>query len=297
MIGRRRFITAIAAMAGITPSSGAFASLGASGELRVGLTAVVVREYMRSLNQLSEYLALRIGRPVNFVYRRSYSDIMDMLARGELDAAWVCGYPFVKLRTPEYLTIVVAPLYRGAPLYRSLLIVPKSSADETISDLRGKVFAYSDPDSNSGYLAPRAAIAEAGFDPDQFFRMAFFTYSHAETVQAVARGVANGGAVDSYVYNVIQKYEPEAVAGTRIIAQSRQFGFPPIVARLDLSAEVLDRLRTAFLGMASDPQATPILALFDLDGFAEVTPALYAPIRDMALKAAAGTIAADVRQP
>ena len=281
MIDRRRFIGALAATS-LMPASQGLAALGANGELRVGLTAVVVREYVRSFNQFSDYLSLRLGRPVNFVSRRSYADIMDMLGRGELDAAWICGYPYVKRRTPEFIALLVAPVYRGAPLYRSLVIVPAESPDARIADLQNKVFAYSDPDSNSGYLVPRATVADAGFDPDQFFRFTFFTYSHAETVQAVSRGVANGGAVDSYVYNIMQKYEPDVVAGTRVITQSRQFGFPPIVVRRDLTADIRLRLQDTLINMAADPQAAPILGLLDLDGFAEVSDALYDPIREFA---------------
>ncbi|MDP2063867.1 MAG: phosphate/phosphite/phosphonate ABC transporter substrate-binding protein [Phaeovulum sp.] len=278
----RRKLLASAAAAALLAAPRGWASLGPGGALRVGLTGVVVREYMRSFNRLADYLALRLGRPVEFVLRRSYRDIMDLLERGELDAAWICGYPFVKPRNPEYLSLLVAPVYRGSPFYRSLLIVPSASSAASIIDLRGSVFAFSDPDSNSGYLVPRTTLADAGFNPDQFFRMSFFTYSHAETVLAVARSVADGGSVDSYVYNTLQKFEPETVSGTRVIAQSRQFGFPPIVVRNDLAPQIRDRFRDALIGMASDAQAVPVLALLDLDGFTEVSPALYDPIREMA---------------
>lgn len=294
MVDRRRFI-GVTSAAAVFASPKGWASLGPGGVLRVGLTGVVVREYMRSFNKFAEYLSLRLGRPVEFVLRRTYRDMMDLLERGEIEAAWVCGYPFVKQRTPEYLSLLVAPLYRGAPLYRSLLIVPSASPAAAMTDLRGKVFAYSDPDSNSGYLVPRAAIADAGFNPDQFFRLTFFTYSHAETVLAVSRGVADGGSVDSYVYNTLQKFEPDAVSGTRVVSQSRQFGFPPIVVRNDLAPEIRERLRTALIGMATDVQATSILALLDLDGFTEVSPTLYDPIREIARNASQS--AAEVARP
>lgn len=284
MVDRRHFI-AVASAAVVFAAPKGWAALGPGGALRIGLTGVVVREYMRSFNKFAEYLSLRLGRPVEFVLRRSYRDIMDLLERGEIQAAWICGYPYVKQRTPEYLSLLVTPVYRGAPLYRSLLIVPSASADAAFSDLQGKVFAYSDPDSNSGYLVPRAALVDAGFDPDQFFRQTFFTYSHAETVLAVSRGVADGGSVDSYVYYTLQKFEPETVAGTRVVAQSRQYGFPPIVVRNDLAPEIRDRLRDTLIGMADDVQAASVLALLDLDGFAEVSPSLYDPIRKVALTA------------
>ena len=56
-------------------------ALARAGELRIGLTAVVVREYARVYNDFRSYLSVRTGRAVSFVQRRSYADIMDLLRR------------------------------------------------------------------------------------------------------------------------------------------------------------------------------------------------------------------------
>lgn len=284
MFDRRRFIFT-ASLAGAITRSAPIAALGPQGELRFGLTAVVVRENLHSFNLLREYLTLRIGRPVEFVQRRTYAAIMEMLREGALDAAWICGYPYVKPRTPEFLDLLVAPVYAGAPLYRSLMIVPADSPVNQLEDLEGKVFAYSDPDSNSGYLVPRATLNDAGFDPDRFFRFTFFTFSHAETVMAVSERVADGGAVDSYVYDMMRKFAPETVAGTRVIRRSAQFGFPPIVVRRDMPYEVRERLRGELVRMSGDADGRQLLERLNLDGFTVVSPKLYDPIRGLIARA------------
>lgn len=286
-MNRRQFLRSTAVATGFATLPGRLPAFADDGALRIGLTAVVVREYARSFNDFRDYLTLRTGRAVSFVQRRTYADIMDLLDRGELEAAWICGFPYVQPREPEILDLLVAPVYRGAPLYRSLVIVPSESDARALEDLRGGVFAYSDPDSNSGYLVPRATLAEKGYDPDTFFRFSFFTYSHAETVTAVAERVANGGAVDSYVYNIQKKYEPDLVARTRVIHASRQFGFPPIVVRRDLAPDVRLRLKDALTGMAGDPDGAALVARLELDGFAQVAPSLYDSIRELARRAAA----------
>jgi phosphonate transport system substrate-binding protein len=263
--------------------------------LRFGLTAVVVRENLHSFNLLGKYLTLRLGRPVEFVQRRTYADIMDLLDRGELEAAWICGYPYVKRRSPEFLDLLVAPVYAGAPLYRSLVIVHEGSDAERLEDLAGSVFAYSDPDSNSGYMVPRATLRDAGFDPDRFFRFSFFTYSHAETVMAVNERMADGGAVDSYVYEVMKRSASPIAARTRVIHRSKQFGFPPIVVRRDLPPGISERLRDVLVGMSSDADGVRLLARLSLDGFAVVSPALYDPIREVARKAAGEPRTAEAR--
>ena len=285
-MNRRRFLRSTAITTGLAALPGRLSALADDGALRIGLTAVVVREYVRSFNDFRDYLTLRTGRAVSLVQRRTYADIIDLLSRGELEAAWICGYPYVQPRDPEFLDLLVAPVYRGAPLYRSLVIVPADSIAQEIEDLRDGVFAYSDPDSNSGYLAPRSTLAAMGHDPDRFFRFSFFTYSHAETVAAVAERMADGGAVDSYVYNIQKRYEPDLVARTRVIRASRQFGFPPIVVRADLAQDVRLRLRDTLTGMADDSGGAALLARLDLDGFANVAPSLYDSIRELARRTA-----------
>ncbi len=280
----RRILLSLAFIAAVI---GASPAAGGEDPLRIGLTAVVVRENLRFFDRWGEYLSARLGRPVSFVQRRAYRDVMDMLEKGELDVAWICGFPFVQKRNPEFLELLTVPVYRGTPLYRSYVIVHRDSPYLGMEDLEGRVFAYSDPDSNSGYLVPRKMFQRAGLDPDRFFRLAFFTFSHAETVQAVADRVADAGAVDSYVWEFLVERRPELAGQTRVIQRSETFGFPPIVVRLGLDPALRARIETALVGMKHDPEGQALLRDLALDEFATYPPGLYEPIRVLAK---AGTV-------
>ena len=64
------------------------------------------------------------------------------------------GYPYVLNR--DFLDLIAVPVYNGASLYQSYLVVNSSDkSTKTIKDLGQTVFAYSDPLSNSGFLVPR----------------------------------------------------------------------------------------------------------------------------------------------
>jgi phosphonate transport system substrate-binding protein len=250
--------------------------------IRFGLTAVVVRENLRFLDRWAQYLSTKMERPVEFVRRRSYREIMDMLELGKLDFAWICGFPFIQNRDPEFLDIMTVPIYAGAPLYHSYIIVHADSPFEIVADLKGKVFAFSDPESNSGFLYPQHVLAEAGHSTEHFFRQTFFTYSHAETVEAVAEHVADGGAVDSYIWEYLQDHNSEFAAKTRIIQKSPPFGFPPLVSRRGVDAEVVDHLTKVLLEMSDDPDGRVFLDGLKLDGFGEHPADLFDDIRQMA---------------
>ena len=111
-------------------------------------------------------------------------------------------------------------------------------------DLRGKIYAYSDPDSNSGWLVPQAPLQRSGNDRATFFRKTFFTYAHRRVVDAVAAGVAQGGSVDGYVWDTLQKLHPELTQKTRVAHRSMEFGFPPLVARANLPDDEFRQFRT-----------------------------------------------------
>lgn len=250
--------------------------------IRFGLTAVVVTENLRFLDQWSQYLERKMGRRVELVLRKSYREVMDLLDSGNIDFAWICGFPYIQTREPETIQLLTVPVYRGAPRYHSYIIVPESSPNQNFSDLQGKIFAFSDPDSNSGFLYPLSLMVEQDETPETFFRRTFFTFNHAETVQAVSEQFADGGAVDSYIWEYLAIFRPEITEKTRIIEKSQGFGFPPIVARLAANPNTVNLMKTTLEGMDEDVDGQALLAQLKLDGFGNYPDSLFNGIRAVA---------------
>lgn len=254
---------------------------------RIGLTPVFLDSQTAFLRRWQLYLQARLGKPVDFVQRQSYREITEMIVHGQLELAWICGFPYVRQR--EALRLMAVPLFRGAPLYRSYLIVSTHDrATRDLTDLRGKVFAYSDPDSNSGYLVPQVALRRQGIDPERFFSRTFFTWSHRDVVTAVAEGLADAGAVDGYVWETLSSQNPELTGATRVVTKSEEFGFPPIVARRSLPEQHFRILQEVLLGMPDDPDGRSLLEELNLDGFVPGSETLFDTIRAAALRMAKG---------
>lgn len=248
-----------------------------SRELRFGLTPVVLDDDRVLMEGLERWLRRATGFDVLLVRRRTYQEITTLLLAGQLDAAWICGYPFVQFR--DRLELVAVPLWRGRPLYRSYVIVPAESTAERLSDLRGTIHAFSDPDSNSGWLATTAELVRRGEEPGRFFRHVFFTYAHRKVARAVAARLADGGSIDGYVFEVLGEVEPELTARCRVLRRSPLFGFPPVACRrLDAGSEPVLRLREALLAMADHPDGRAVLDHLRLDGFTAGTADLFGSI-------------------
>jgi phosphate/phosphite/phosphonate ABC transporter binding protein len=243
--------------------------------VRFGLTAAVVRENLDLYQRWAAYLGNKVGRPVQFVQRRTYREAMELLETGEHDFSWICSFPYAKYRNAKFFDLLAVPVFQGKPLYRSYIIVNQFSGRKSLTELEGRVFAYSDPDSNSGYAVPRQMLVELGKNPDRFFRHTFFTYSHTETIEAVAERVADGAAVDSYVWEYLNRHEPRFTARTKVIQRSEQYGFPPLVYRVGIDERLRARMSNAFLGMENDPEGQSLLSELMLDRFTTAPSSLY----------------------
>ncbi|MEK8088565.1 PhnD/SsuA/transferrin family substrate-binding protein [Thermithiobacillus plumbiphilus] len=248
--------------------------------LRIGLTPVFLEDQTALLQATQAYLEYRLGRTIQLVQRSSYGEILSLLFQNKLDFAWICGYPFVHWR--EYMRLLAVPLFHGQPLYQSYFIVSSENrTTQSLLDLRGKLFAYSDPNSNSGYLVPQYKLWARQEDPRFFFKKAIFTWAHRAVVEAVAAGLVDGGAVDGYVYDTLALLNPDLVHRTRVVTKSEKFGFPPIVASTHVNHGDFLSLQNALLAMHRDPHGIAILRQFNLDGFIVGSDRLYNSINHM----------------
>jgi phosphonate transport system substrate-binding protein len=268
---RRKIVSGVLALCAAA-GGGPVAAL--PDELRFGLTPVFLTSDLELLARLRAYLERATERPVRLITRRTYQEITSLLLSSQLDAAWICGFPFVQYR--QRLALVAVPVWRGKPLYRSYLIAGRARQATGLDDLKGDVHAFSDPDSNSGWLVTATALAKQNQTPDRFFGQTIFTYGHRNVVRAVSSGLAMSGSVDGYVYEVMRETEPALIAETRVVQQSELLGFPPIACAAATADESrTKRLQAALIGMGNDLDGRAVLQMLRLDGFSVEDPSLF----------------------
>lgn len=260
--GRRRLLAMASSLAGSIP----LRARGDAPTIRFGLTPVFLDSDLELLRDLEEYLSTAAGTQVQLVKRRTYQEVTSLLLSGQLDAAWICGYPYVQ--NLGRLALLSVPLHHGRPLYQSYVIAEASVPAASLSELRGMTHAFSDPDSNSGFLVTRWLLARQGTRPERFFARSFFAYGHRNVIRAVGSGLAHSGSVDGYVWEVMAQREPQLTRATRILNRSEWHGFPPVCC---LSAAqggpAVRALAAALEGMPSTALGRRILATLQLDGW------------------------------
>ena len=250
--------------------------------LRVAVAGVISpKETFKTYQDLLQYLGARLDRPVELVQRKTYAEVNDLVRTGGIDLAFVCSLAYVEGQQDFGMELLAAPQVRGQAVYYSYVIVAVDSPAASLDDLRGKVFAFTDPGSNSGRLVPTYLLQQRGQSPESFFHKVVYTYSHDNSVKAVADKLVDGAAVDSLVYDYMLTRNPELARRTRIVYRSEPFGAPPVVVHPGLGAELKDRLREAILGMHEDPRGRAILEDLLIDRFVVPDQASYDPVRTM----------------
>jgi len=269
--------------AGVDVSWGASATVPErKAPLRIAVAAMISPEETLSVYQeLMDYIAAKLGRPVELKQRRTYQEVNDMLGTGKLDAAILCSGTYVHAKRQYGVELLAVPVIHGSPTYRSYIIVPQSSTAASLEELHRKRFAFTDPLSTSGYLYPVYALVSKGRQPATFFTKTLFTYSHDNSIEAVAERVVDGAAVDSLIYDYLQASNPALVARTRIIHRSPPFGAQPVGVPKSLDPATKRALRDLFLGMDQDPEGRRILKQLGVDRFIPGEDRMYDSIRKM----------------
>ncbi len=226
-------------------------------------------------SELEAYLSDKLHRPVQLKQRRTYEEINDLLAQDNIQMAFTCTGGYVTGSRRFGLELLVVPVINGHTYYRSYIVVRKDSDAHLLEDLKGRIFAYADPLSLTGYLYPTAKINQLGYQKKNFFKQDFFTESHDKSIEAVATGVADGAAVDSLIFDALVAARNPSAMKLKVIEKSEKFGMPPVVVSPNIDHELRADLQQVLLNMAKDPMGQDVLKKLGMDGFTRPDPELY----------------------
>jgi phosphonate transport system substrate-binding protein len=253
-----------------------------AGTLRGAVAAMISpRETFIHYRQLLAYLARKSGKDLEFVQRKTYGEINELLEKGEIDLAFICSGPYASTKARYGFIPLAVPEVQGSTSYRAYLIVNQNSPFHRLQDLKGQTFAFTDPDSNTGRLVPTFWLAELHQRPETFFQEIIYTYSHDNSILAVARGLVAAATVDGLVWEYYQATNSVFTSKTRIIKKSEAYGIPPLVASRHLPEAERERLQQALFSMYRDPEGRKILAGLLIDRFLPLQEEWYEPIRSM----------------
>lgn len=251
-------------------------------KLKVAIASMISpKETFTYYEELIRYIGEKTKLPYEFKQRKTYSEVNEMLGRGELDFAFICSGAYTELRKKYSVEIIALPVVNGKPSYNAYLITHKESGIENFSQLKGKSFAFTDPNSNTGYNYTISMLKEKGLDKEGFFSKTVFTYAHDYSIQAVARKIVDGASIDGLVFEFLKKNYPEKVIDISIIHISKDFAIPPFVVSAKLDAQIKKKIKNTLLTMHLSKEGHNILEKIGINKFIEGSDELYDGVREI----------------
>ena len=244
---------------------------------RVAVSSILSpMETLDGYEPLLKYLAARLDRPVVLLQRRTYQEVNQLLQERGVDLAFVCSGGYT---AGQGMELFAMPEVRGRQTYQSYIIVRSPLTAGSLAALAGHSFAFTDPLSFSGHMAPQSMLIAQKLSPQTHFSRSFFTFSHDNSIRSVVEGLVDGAAVDSMIYDRILAQRPEWAGKVRVIEKSLAVGNPPVVVPQGLDAELKQKVQAILLQMHEDEAGKAALRRLDYDRFILPQPELYEPIQ------------------
>ncbi|MGI9045643.1 MAG: putative selenate ABC transporter substrate-binding protein [Burkholderiales bacterium] len=242
-------------------------------------------ELLRKFKPLGEYLEKETGMKIEWTPVTDYAAVVEGLAAGKIDLAWLGGFTFVQTRLKTGNAIPVAQRVEDEK-FTSKFIVPANSDVKDMKDLKGKTFAFGSVSSTSGHLMPRYFLQEAGIEPEKDFKRVAFSGAHDATVAWVASGKAEAGVLNASVWDKLiesGKADPKQV---KVIATTPPYYDYNWTVRGDLDPALVKKITAAFLNLdPADPAHKAILDLQRATRFIPTKPENYKGIENAARSA------------
>jgi len=261
------------------PAIGASPGGAAAEAIRFGYPAVedptvTLGKYQRLLSAMGE----AIGRPVSLVLRDTYAEVVRAFEQGDADVGILNAFSYVEIASRAQLVPLARRVRAGRDTYQSCLVVREDAGLDSYEALRGRVMAFPDSRSTTGYLLPRLMLRRHRLELTRDFARVLFVGKHDSTALAVANGTADAGALASYIY---EDLAPAVQGKLRILDRSSPIFFGPVVARAGLGQPLLDRIRLFFVTLGRTPRGQALLQDARLSGFTTAADEDYAPIRGL----------------
>ncbi|HEY9119612.1 MULTISPECIES: phosphate/phosphite/phosphonate ABC transporter substrate-binding protein [Marinobacter] len=240
-----------------------------------------VHEIQVSASKIADYLSESTGYRIKSVTLSNYAGVALAMKSRRVDFAFVGPINYLVIDDRVGAVPLTAAVRNGQQGYHGLVIVRSDSDIQSLADLRGKSVAFGDALSASGSLYPKAALKEAGINPDKDIRSLMLS-SQSAVVMSVVTGKVDAGAIydDARLNPEVLRYYPEVTSHTRVLYQTPLIPADPQIARASLNATQRRKLTESLLEMSRDDEArTWLKEIYGIDGLNVATAAEYEGLR------------------
>jgi ABC-type phosphate/phosphonate transport system substrate-binding protein len=241
--------------------------------------------------RLFAWLSETSGVRLDIIDHAYPATLESLWGRGDLGAAFMCGWPFARRAMRPRLVAAPIPAgarYGGRPIYFTDLVVRADSPFQTLPDTFGHRLAYTATGSHSGFNALRHHLASRYAGQGQLYRHWVGPLTTPRrVVAALLAGEADVGPLDSYAHDLLRRHEPELMAGLRVVESTVASPIPALIASPATPDTVVGALRATLLIVAAQAELAALRDSLCLSGFGVTVANDYTISLDRAAEAEA----------
>ncbi|MDI3503547.1 MAG: phosphonate transport system substrate-binding protein [Candidatus Cloacimonadota bacterium] len=239
---------------------------------------------------IAEALQKATGYYFKVAVPTSYAAVIEALGSYQADIAWLPTYAYVLAKQKYGANVRLMTVRNGLKNYRGQFVAVKEEIQD-IQDIEGRVIAYTDAASTSGYIYPSAILKEQGITPKDHI----FAGGHPQAILAVYSGRAdvacsywsppdeNGLPMDARE-KLLETYS-DIFDKVRIIGFTDWIPNDTVTFRKNMPESLEQEVVQALYDFAQSAEGKKTLKnLYDVDGLDYATDADYDVVRS-ALKA------------
>jgi phosphonate transport system substrate-binding protein len=242
------------------------------GVYQTDKATLMYRSFTPLIDALQAEIAQQLERPVDIQLTifRTYDDGIDALCKGTVDFVHFgpASYIRAKARNPG-IELLAMESENGSKRFTGVVIVGKDSPIQSLKDLKGKTFAFGDPNSTIGRWLVQAEMVKAGIHATDLANSKYFE-RHDQVADVVAHGDFDAGAVKLSTFTKANaKNQLRSILTFENVTK-------PVVARQGLEKEVFAAIQKSLFAL-DDPT---LFVDLKISGFIATSDAEYEFVRD-----------------
>lgn len=229
---------------------------------------------IRRFQPLADYLAANLGAfgigegRVTIV--TDLQAVVRMMQSGEVHLYFDSPYPAMIVADNSGGKMILRRWKSGVPEYHAVFFARADGGPRSLASLRGKMIAFENAHSTSGYFLPLAYLLRAGMNPVEKPRAEtvvprnqvgfVFASSEENTVLWVLSGKVTAGVTDNVTF---AKIPPEARSSLTVLAETPAVARHLVIARPAMPPAILQAIKTLLLRMHETPEGQAVLKAFE----------------------------------
>mgnify|MGYP000249852827 CR=1 FL=1 len=243
------------------------------GYLTVGSISNTPKEEMATFQPFADYLVANLNDPrytkARVLVAYSLDEMIDLIQEEQVDLFLDSPFPIIAVRDQTGSVPFLLRWKKGIKEYNSVIFTHKDSGVNSLEDLKGKMVAFEEEFSTSGYFLPKATLMDTGLTlVEKLKRSArvpsnkvgyLFSKDDETTMYWVLKNLVHAGALNKNDFSILAKKRlPELKILKETMLVPRQL----VVHRKSLPLEVVKEITETLISMDKNEEGRAVLSGF-----------------------------------